>query len=213
MTEAKSKDKRGGKRLNAGRKPIGDEALSATIITRVTPEQKETFKAKGGGQWLRLALNNLAAVQGNKTPDWVKPVLPVRAANVPMYSFSVQAGFPSPAESYKETLDFNDLLIDNEPATFVLRVGGNSMIDAGIHDDDLLVVDRSRTPKNGDIVVMQIDNEYTVKRFIKDSKGFYLQAENSSGMYPNIYPQDGQEWQLFGVVNFVIKQVSGKNTL
>lgn len=212
MTEVKSKDKRGGKRLNAGRKPIGEEALTATIITRVTPEQKETFKANGGGQWLRLALTNLKENQ-RSLPSWAQAVMPVHHAAVPLFEYSVQAGFPSPAESYKETLDFNDLLIENAPATFVLRVSGQSMIDAGMCDGDLMVVDRSRTPKNNDIVVMQIDNEYTVKRFIKDSKGFHLQAENSSGMYPNIYPQEGQEWQLFGVVNFVIKPVSGKNTL
>ena len=84
------------------------------------------------------------------------------------------------------------------------------MVDAGLSEDDLIVVDRSRTPKNGDIVVMQIDNEYTVKRFVKTGNGFYLKAENSSGQYPDIYPREGQEWQLFGVVNFVIKAVSGK---
>ena len=84
------------------------------------------------------------------------------------------------------------------------------MIDAGLSEDDLIVVDRSRSPKNGDIVVMQIDNEYTVKRYVKNATGFYLKAENSSGQYPDIYPQEGQEWQLFGVVNFVIKAVSGK---
>lgn len=122
----------------------------------------------------------------------------------------MQAGFPSPAESYKETIDFNELLVDNEPATFVLRVSGQSMIDAGLSEDDLIVVDRSRSPKNGDIVVMQIDNDYTVKRFVRTASGFYLKAENSSGQYPDIYPQEGQEWQLFGVVNFVIKSVSGK---
>ena len=84
------------------------------------------------------------------------------------------------------------------------------MIDAGLSEDDLIVVDRSRSPKNGDIVVMQIDNDYTVKRFVRTASGFYLKAENSTGQYPDIYPQEGQEWQLFGVVNFVIKSVSGK---
>ena len=144
------------------------------------------------------------------TPIWMKKVSPLRRASVPMFEYSVQAGFPSPAESYKETLDFNELLIDNAPATFVLRVSGQSMVDAGLSDEDLIVVDRSRTPKNGDIVVMQIDNEYTVKRFLKNGSGFYLKAENSSGQYPDIFPQEGQEWKLFGVVNYVIKAVSGK---
>lgn len=200
---------RGGKRDNAGRKPLGDETLSSTIIARVTPEQKETFKANGGGQWLRCALTNLKESR-QSIPAWAQAVIPLHHAAVPLFEYSVQAGFPSPAESYKETLDFNDLLIENAPATFVLRVSGQSMIDAGMCDGDLMVVDRSRTPKNNDIVVMQIDNDYTVKRFIKTSDGFYLKAENSSGLYHDIYPQEGQEWHLFGVVNFVIKALSGK---
>ena len=198
---------RGGKRDNAGRKPLGDETLSSTIIARVTPEQKETFKANGGGQWLRCALTNLKESQ-QSIRAWAQAVMPVHHATVPLFEYSVQAGFPSPAESYKETLDFNDLLIENAPATFVLRVSGQSMIDAGMCDGDLMVVDRSRTPKNNDIVVMQIDNDYTVKRFIKTSDGFYLKAENASGLYPDIYPQDGEQWMLFGVVNYVIKPMT-----
>lgn len=198
---------RGGKRDNAGRKPLGDEALASTIIARVTPEQKETFKANGGGQWLRYALTNLKENR-QSIPAWAQAVMPVHHAAVPLFEYSVQAGFPSPAESYKETLDFNDLLIENAPATFVLRVSGQSMIDAGMCDGDLMVVDRSRTPKNNDIVVMQIDNDYTVKRFIKTSEGFYLKAENTSGLYPDIYPKEGEQWMLFGVVNYVIKPMT-----
>ena len=201
---------RGGKRDNAGRKPLGEEALAATIIARVTPEQKEVFKAKGGGSWLRAALSNLKEASTMPLPDWAQSVTPIKNLSVPVFQYSVQAGFPSPAESYRESLDFNELLIDNAPATFVLRVSGESMIDAGIFDGDLIVVDRSRTPRSGDIVVMQIDNEYTIKRFIKDHNGIHLKVENTSGLYKDIYPQEGQEWRLFGVVNFVIKPMSGK---
>ena len=200
------KKQRGGKRPNAGRKPQGDEALTATVIARVTPEQKAAFRERGGGNWLRSALTT-----SEKEPlSWVGKFTARTQLSVPIFQYSVQAGFPSPAESYKETLDFNELLVDNAPATFVLRVSGQSMIDAGLSEDDLIVVDRSRSPKNGDIVVMQIDNDYTVKRFVRTPEGFYLKAENSSGQYPDIYPQEGQEWQLFGVVNFVIKSVSRK---
>ena len=183
-----SEKKRGGYRPNAGRKPIGEEALSATIIARVTPKQKENFKAFGGGDWLRSALTLPEVSESRDLPDWVQKVHPIKQLSVPVFQYSVQAGFPSPAESYKETLDFNELLVNNESSTFVLRVSGESMVDAGIFEDDLIVVDRSRTPKNGDIVVMQIDNEYTVKRFMKTSEGFYLKAENSSGLYKDIYP-------------------------
>lgn len=197
----------GRKRDNTGRKLLGDEISASTIITRVTVEQKETVNANGGGQWLRLALSNLKESQ-RSIPDWAQAVMPVHHAAVPLFEYSVQAGFPSPAESYKETLDFNDLLVENAPATFVLRVSGQSMIDVGMCEGDLMVVDRSRTPKNNDIVVMQIDNEYTVKRFIKTSDGFYLKAENSSGLYPDIFPKEGEQWMLFGVVNFVIKPMN-----
>ena len=199
---------RGGKRPNAGRKPEGEKALSATIIARVTEDQKNSFKKMGGGRWLRAALS--AKENFAEEMPFVQKVLVQTRCSVPVFQYSVQAGFPSPAESYKESLDFNELLIDNAPATFVLRVSGESMIDAGIFDGDLIVVDRSRTPRSGDIVVMQIDNEYTIKRFIKDHNGIHLKVENTSGLYKDIYPQEGQEWRLFGVVNFVIKPMSGK---
>lgn len=205
------KKQRGGKRPNAGRKPEGDEALTATIIARVTPDQKNHFLKKGGGKWLRSAL----APEQEQTDSAVllAQALPKTQLSVPVFQYSVQAGFPSPAESYEENLDFNELLIDNVTTTFVLRVSGQSMVDAGLSEDDLIVVDRNRVPKNGDIVVMQIDNEYTVKRFIRKGESFYLKAENASGQYPDIYPQEGQEWHLFGVVNYVIRALSGKATV
>lgn len=204
---------RGGRRPNAGRKPEGDEVLTATIIARVTPDQKSHFLKKGGGKWLRSALtSDDTDVHKGSSAVLVGQVLPRTRMSIPVFQYSVQAGFPSPAESYKENLDFNELLVDNLPSTFVLRVSGQSMVDAGLSEDDLIIVDRARSPRNGDIVVMEIDHEYTVKRFILDGEGFYLKAENSSGQYPDIYPQEGQEWRLFGVVNYVIKAVSGKAT-
>ncbi|MGI4826620.1 MAG: LexA family protein [Janthinobacterium lividum] len=84
---------------------------------------------------------------------------------LPYFDGSVPAGFPSPAEDYLETpLDLHDFLIDNKAATFLMRVDGDSMKDAGILDGDLLVVDRSAKPDNGCVVVVAINGEYTVKR-------------------------------------------------
>ena len=79
------------------------------------------------------------------------------------------------------------------------------MIDAGIHPGDLLVVDRSREPKNQDIVIMQINNEFTVKRLIKEKETIYLKAENTSKLYADIYPDECDTWLTFGVVTHVIK--------
>ena len=79
---------------------------------------------------------------------------------------SVVAGFPSPAEQYLEPpLDLNELLVKRPAATFFVRVDGDSMINAGIHDKDLLVVDRSITPANGDIIIAAVDGEFTVKTY------------------------------------------------
>ena len=76
------------------------------------------------------------------------------------------AGFPSPAEQYLEPpLDLNELLVKRPAATFFVRVEGDSMINAGIRDKDLLVVDRSLTPANGDIIIASVDGEFTVKTY------------------------------------------------
>ena len=127
---------------------------------------------------------------------------------VPSGYSAVQAGFPSPAEQYQgESIDFNDLLITNAASTFVLKAKGESMIEAGIDEGDLLVVDRSVTEKPGDIVIMQVNNEFTVKRFMKKRGKIYLHPENSSGLYDDIFPGDGDEWVCFGVVKHVIKSI------
>ena len=76
------------------------------------------------------------------------------------------AGFPSPAEQYLEPpLDLNELLVKRPAATFFVRVEGDSVIGAGIRDKDLLVVDRSLTPANGDIIIASVDGEFTVKTY------------------------------------------------
>lgn len=127
--------------------------------------------------------------------------MPVHHAAVPLFEYSVQVGFPSPAESYKETLDFNDLLIENSPDDLCVAYLRAVDIDVGMCDGDLMVVDRSRTLENNDIVViMQIDYGYTIRRYLKTLDGFYLKAENLSGLYP----KEGGQWMFFGVFNYVI---------
>jgi SOS-response transcriptional repressor LexA len=77
---------------------------------------------------------------------------------------SVVAGFPSPAEQYLEPpLDLNELLVKRPAATYFVRVEGDSMIEAGIHDGDLLVVDRSLRPASGDVIIASVDGDFTVK--------------------------------------------------
>jgi len=98
---------------------------------------------------------------------------------LPLFLSSVKAGFPSPADDFVETrLDLNEYLIDHPEATFFVRVSGDSMIRAGIHTGDILIVDRSLEPKNNDIVIAIIDGEFTVKRLKKYGDRVFLVPEN-----------------------------------
>ena len=127
-------------------------------------------------------------------------------------SGSVVAGFPSPAEQYQEPpLDLNELLVKRPAATFFVRVQGDSMIGAGIHDGDLLVVDRSLRPASGDIIIACIDGEFTVKtlRLGNKERGtgngeVRLVAANPN--YPDIVLKTGQELDYFGKVTACIHQ-------
>lgn len=125
---------------------------------------------------------------------------------LPFYGSSVKAGFPSPAEDYAESqLDLNEHLIAHPAATFFVRASGNSMINAGIHDKDLLIVDRSLEPVSGKIVIAAINGELTVKRFQKTSNGGVLVAENPD--YPPILLSSSDHVHMWGVVIHVIHSV------
>ena len=125
------------------------------------------------------------------------------AQKLPFFVTAVQAGFPSPADDYLESaLDLNEHLIRHPAATFFLRVIGESMIGAGIHSGDLLIVDRSINPIDGRIVIAVVDGDLTVKRLSKKRDSVHLISENSS--YPPIKIRDGQNLQIWGVVLHVI---------
>ena len=132
---------------------------------------------------------------------------------------SVVAGFPSPAEQYLEPpLDLNELLVKRPAATFFVRVEGDSMIGAGIRDKDLLVVDRSLTPANGDIIIAAVDGEFTVKTLrvlgnrewgIGNGGGVRYVLEPANPNYPSIEIKKGNQLDCFGVVTSVIHQFKG----
>jgi DNA polymerase V len=124
---------------------------------------------------------------------------------LPLVEATVSAGFPSPADDYSEArLDLNKTLISNESATFYARVKGDSMTLAGISDGDLLIIDKSKTPLNGSIVVCLIDGEFTVKRLHKKANLFYLMPENENYQPIEIKPEN--EVQIWGVVTYTIKK-------
>ncbi len=121
----------------------------------------------------------------------------------PSVEGSVAAGFPSPAEQYAEpALDLNAFLIKHPAATYFVRVQGDSMINAGIRDGDLLIVDRSLDPTNGDVIIACVDGDFTVKTFYNDTNGVRLEPANPK--YPVITFRDGEELRCFGKVTAVI---------
>ena len=124
---------------------------------------------------------------------------------IPLASAIVQAGFPSPADDHMEkSLDLNEHLVSNPASTFFVRVRGNSMQDAGIEGGDILVVDRSITPGDRQIVIAMLDGEFTVKRLRKRGKRVFLEAANTD--FSPIEISENQELIVWGVVTFVIHQ-------
>jgi DNA polymerase V len=118
---------------------------------------------------------------------------------VPFYSGHISAGFPGVVDEHMEdTLSLDQLLIQHPATTFFARVEGDSMIGAGVFENDILVVDRALEAKNNDIVVALLDNEFTVKRLINKSSPPILKAENPD--YPNIVIHDSNELIIWGVV-------------
>ena len=122
---------------------------------------------------------------------------------IPLLNDSVSAGFPSPADDYtEENIDLNEHLISNPFSTFFLRVKGDSMINAGIKDKDLIIVDKSLIAKPGDIVIAMIDGEFTIKRLSIKNDELYLKAENHN--YPDFSFKDHIDVQIWGVVIYSI---------
>jgi DNA polymerase V len=125
---------------------------------------------------------------------------------LPLYLSRVRAGFPSPADDFiEDRLDLNDYLIKHPSATFLVRAEGDSMLNAGIHDGDVLIVDKSLEPAHGKIVIAAIDGELTVKRLYRKEGVVKLQAENPS--YPDIDITEAQETVIWGIVTNVIHGV------
>lgn len=140
------------------------------------------------------------------TPQALAAALGVEAELLlPMAEASVRAGFPSPADDFRvRRIDLMAELVTNELATMLVRARGDSMRDAGIFDNDVLVVDKSISPKHGHIVVAMLDDDITVKRLFKRGRQVKLQPANPD--FPEIIPKDGQVLTIWGVVTSSIKR-------
>ena len=192
----------GGHRTGSGRKLLYGEA---TKPVRVPESQVETvlsyLESCKKSRSSRALLPSEGIQSGPLAIAWDTPL-----QNIPLMSYQVQAGFPSPADDYIQgAIDLNEHLILHREATFVLRVSGWSMRDSGIHDGDELIVDRSLTPVDGNVVIAVLDNELTCKRLRKTDTTVRLLADNPE--YPEIVIGADQELTIWGVVTRVLHRV------
>ena len=126
---------------------------------------------------------------------------------IPFYLHKVGAGFPSPATDYiEDDLDLNTHLITNAPATFVIRVQGKSMQEVGIYDGDLLIVDKSISPKNFSTVIANVNEELVVKSLIRE-KGLSYLTSGSKNILEKINLEENPEVIIWGVVTYVIHKL------
>ncbi len=138
--------------------------------------------------------------------DFYKSAL-VEKLNIPFMGSRISAGFPSPADDFLESsIDLNKELVKRPQSTFYARVKGVSMIDAGIDDGDLLVIDKSLSAKNGSIAVCFVDGEFTVKTLKLDKNTCWLMPANSN--YKPIKVTPDTNFQIWGIVVHVIKTVN-----
>jgi len=131
-----------------------------------------------------------------------RPQLETSAVSLSLYSSKVSAGFPSPAEEHVEKrLNPNDFLIDQEDATFFVTIQGFSMVDVGLMPGDKAVVDRSKTAKDGSIILAVVNGEFTIKTLSCSKHGApRLLPANSTGAYSPIEISEDTQFQVWGVV-------------
>lgn len=195
MNQARSAS-HGGKRAGAGRKPKFGEP---TALVRVPESVKP------------VVVDFLAELAQKRQIEakWPSHLTPIHLAQnptsfkVPMFGHTIRAGFPSPADDYvADTLDLNDHLMPRKEASFLLKAKGESMIGVGIHDGDILVVDRSIAASNGCVVIATVDGQFTVKTLEKKRGKIRLLPANPD--FEPIEFKDEQELQIWGVVTNVV---------
>lgn len=208
MTQNDSTKTRGGFRQGAGRKPQSGQFREETKAIRVPlsilgPLNEYLDQLRRNKSFSSFKPLNL------QDCEMFQPDASFMPFEIPFFNSHVSAGFPSPADSTIQTrLNLNEYLIPNAPSTFIVRVSGESMKDAGIMDGDLLIIDRSLKPHHDDIVVAAVNGDLTVKRWYNDKGKVLLKAENPE--FQDILLHEETHLHIWGVVTHVIHQTKIK---
>ena len=188
------KNQRGGVRKGAGRKKDSGLYAEATKVVRIPISRISEVKS-----FLLSTKKTNFSIVNFIQPSIQKPI------PITLFSHKVPAGFPSPADDHAESrLDLNEYLINQAESTFFVRIKGDSMVDAGILDNDIVIVDRSKSAAINDIVLASIDGEFTVKVLTKNNKGPYLMPANKE--FKPIYFEEGSQFEIWGVVTGSVRK-------
>lgn len=195
-----------------GRPPIEGESMQAVLRLRMT-EPLHDFCVRQGTRRLRERLQSWfdeekAAARLSRTVATLKVrrVAP-STTTVTRIDARIPCGFPSPALDYaEEELNVNDYLLRNPASSFAVEAKGDSMVDAGIFEGDVVFIDRSVRPRLGAIVLAFIDGEFTIKRFAMEKGRPVLEPMNAAANYPVLRPADLASFSIEGVVVGLARQ-------
>jgi DNA polymerase V len=193
----KTKPTRGGKRLNAGRKTGTGKFGEPTEVVRIPASQKPVIVDFLAAYQRKQQLEDAIEIS-----SLMLPALNHKAIKIPLFNSKVPAGFPSPADDHVEKrLDPSEYLVDQADATFFVTIQGESMIETGLMPGDKAVVDRSKIPVIGDIVLAVVDGDFTIKILNRQKNGNpRLLPANASGKYQPIEIKEGMQFEVWGVV-------------
>lgn len=182
-------------RPGAGRKTGTGKFREVTSVVRIPSSQAPVIEDFLATYKRKKLSENLDVIS-----DFEFPALNPKLLELPLFSSKVPAGFPSPAEDHVEKrLDINDFLIDQEDATFFVTIQGESMLDAGLLPGDKAVVDRSKTPVIGDIVLAIVNGEYTIKTLSRKKDGSPRLLPANEKFKP-IEIEEDMSFEVWGVV-------------
>lgn len=196
------KNQRGGARRGAGR-PKGTSKL---YTFRADKEVSALIDAQENKtEFLRRCVTKELRERRLMELGEVIPANNIKPLTLPFFDIKIVAGFPIPLsnDEKKQDIELSSMLCPHPESSYLIRVQGNSMIDAGVNDGDILIVDKSnRAPTAKEIAVCELNGEYTVKRVIEDSEGLWLVPANPE--YPKIKVTEGDDFSVWGVVSYII---------